>query len=68
METNDLIPVNPAPGLITDWGREVGNCWNTVSPGNDHDRFSLACGWAIGKGLDPEDANEFAAWAVYFWS
>ena len=31
-----------------------------VDPGNEQDWFSLTLGWAIAKGLEPEEAHKFA--------
>jgi hypothetical protein len=39
---------------------EVHNRASEVDPDNEQDWFSLTLGWAIGKGLKPEDAHEFA--------
>ncbi len=36
-----------------------------VDPDSDYPWLHLTVGWAIGKGLSPEDANEFASYIRY---
>lgn len=39
---------------------EVDDKATEVDPSNSQDWFSITLGWAIAKGLSPEDAHEFA--------
>jgi len=39
---------------------EVDNLAEQVDPNDEQDWGSLTLGWALGKGLSPEDANDFA--------
>ncbi len=36
-----------------------------VDPDNSHDWHSLTLGWAIAKGLSPDDAHDFARYIRY---
>jgi hypothetical protein len=39
---------------------EVHDRSNAIDHSNEQDWFSLTLGWAIGKGLSPDEANDFA--------
>ena len=45
--------------------KEVHNRAVEVDPYNDQDWYSITLGWAIGKGIEPEEANEFATYIRY---
>ena len=45
--------------------KEVNDRAKDVDPGNDQDWFSLTLGWAIGKGLSPDEAHDFARYIRY---
>jgi hypothetical protein len=36
-----------------------------IDPENNHDWLSLTIGWAIAKGLSPDNANDFAIYIRY---
>lgn len=44
---------------------EVSDRSDRIDPDNREDWRSLAVGWAIGKGLKPEDAVDFAIYIRY---
>jgi hypothetical protein len=44
---------------------EVNDRAKEIDPGNEQDWFSLTLGWAIGKGLSPDNADEFARYIRY---
>lgn len=44
---------------------EVYNRANDIDPDDDQDWFSLTLGWAIAKGLSPEEAINFALYIRY---
>lgn len=44
---------------------EIHDRAEEVDPSNEYDWWSLTLGWAIGKGMDPETAAEFATHIRY---
>lgn len=44
---------------------EVYDKAEEIDPSESQDWYSLALGWAIGKGLEPEAAHEFANQVIY---
>jgi hypothetical protein len=44
---------------------EINDRAEEIDSSNEQDWFSLTLGWAIGKGLTPEDAHEFARYIRY---
>lgn len=44
---------------------EIQEKSSLIDPGGNEDWHSLALGWALGKGLDPEAALDFALRATY---
>ena len=65
----DLMKIEDVPkkygALIRDFKKEVNDKAETVDPSNQLDWFALTMGWAIGKGLDPNDAHTFATYIRY---
>jgi len=51
--------------LVAKFRVEIDNRPFDVDPSGDEDWHSLAVGWAIGKGLQPEDARNFAQYIRY---
>mgnify|MGYP003333640418 FL=1 len=52
--------------LEQEFKREVDDRAKDVDPGNEQDWFSLTLGWAIAKGLEPEEAHKFAIHIRYY--
>lgn len=46
--------------LTKQFETEVDNLSEEVDPNDEQDWYSLSLGWAIGKGLTPEHAIDFA--------
>jgi len=44
---------------------EVHDKAKEVDPSNEQDWFSITLGWALGKGLSPDRAHEFAIYIRY---
>jgi len=44
---------------------EVHDKGHEVDPANELDWYVLTVGWAIGKGVKPEDAHDFARYIRY---
>lgn len=51
--------------LVKQWKEEVSDRAKEVDPNNKEDWYSLCLGWAIGKGLTPDDAYAFATYIRY---
>lgn len=51
--------------LLTQFKTEVDDRSGEVDQYDEHDWLSLTVGWAIAKGLSPEDANDFATYVRY---
>ena len=51
--------------LRTEFHTNVFNARATIDPENNEDWFSLAYGWALGRGCDPKEANNFAIKVTY---
>lgn len=51
--------------LLESFRREVTDRAAEVDPDNEQDWFSLTLGWAVAKGLTPEDAHKFATHVRY---
>lgn len=51
--------------LVTAFKIEVHDRSEEIDPENDEDWCSLTLGWAIGKGLSPDDALAFASHIRY---
>jgi len=47
--------------LITQWCKDVADHASEVDPGSEEDWGSLALGYALGKGLTPDEAHELCA-------
>lgn len=43
-----------------EWKRTVYDEWREIDPSHEQDWYSLALGWALGKGATPADAHQFA--------
>lgn len=48
------------PDMIQKFKEEAHDKSETIDPDNEHDWYSLTLGWALGKGMTPEDAAAFA--------
>lgn len=46
--------------LVKSFKVEVSDKANAIDPSQEEDWKSLTLGWALGKGLDPQTAMEFA--------
>ena len=44
---------------------EVCSFSTEIDPSNEQDWFSLSLGWAIAKGLTPDEAWQFSTWLRY---
>lgn len=44
---------------------EVHDRAKQVDPSEEQDWYSLTLGWALAKGMDPDEANEFAMYIRY---
>lgn len=51
--------------LLIEYKTNVCQKVEEVDPEFQHDWYSLCLGWAIGKGLKPSDAHEFAGHVSY---
>lgn len=51
--------------LVSQFKTEVDDLGKEIDPSNEQDWFSLTLGWAIGKGLNIEDAHDFAIFIRY---
>lgn len=51
--------------LVLLFKSEIADRANLVDPSNEQDWFSLTLGWAIAKGLTPDEAHEFASFIRY---
>lgn len=51
--------------LIAIFTHEVSENGKKIDPDNEHDWRSLTLGWALAKGLEPNDANDFAIYVRY---
>ena len=51
--------------LIAAWKKDVFDKSDKVDPGNELDWFSLAIGYFIAKGLNPEDAYNLSIHVRY---
>lgn len=44
---------------------EVHDKGSEIDPGDEYDWWSLTLGWALGKGMSPDDASSFATHIRY---
>jgi hypothetical protein len=51
--------------LIAQFKSEVADRASQVDQYDEHDWRSLTVGWAVAKGLPPEEANDFALYVRY---
>ena len=51
--------------LVQQFKQEVHDRAKEIDPDNQEDWHSLVLGWAIGKGLGPEEAHEFSLYIRY---
>jgi hypothetical protein len=61
MKFNELTK----PELVRMFKAECSDRSDNVDPQGEHDWHSLTVGWAIAKGVDPEDALRFASHIRY---
>jgi hypothetical protein len=57
-----LLPTRLAP-LANDFRREISAHHKDIDPYDEYEWFSLAFGFALAKGISPEDADAFAIYA-----
>nr|WP_250808473.1 hypothetical protein [Neorhizobium tomejilense] len=63
MDENDTeIPI---PENVALFRREVYDRRDEIDPTCREDRFTLALGWAIAKGMQPREARDFAIYIRY---
>jgi hypothetical protein len=55
----------PSYDLLLQYQKEIWDRREDVDPSNEQDWFSLGLGWAIAKGLTPEEAHEFSIYIRY---
>jgi hypothetical protein len=57
----------PAPNqqMVNAFKREVSDRAGEIDPAKEQDWFSLTLGWALAKGMKPEDAHRFAIFIRY---
>ena len=53
------------PELVKLFKEQVCDRSLAVDPGGEQDWFSLSLGWALAKGLSPEDAHRFSIYVRY---
>lgn len=51
--------------LTQEWKKEVFDNSDNVDPENSQDWYSLALGFALGKGCNPDDSHKFATHIRY---
>jgi hypothetical protein len=51
--------------LLAAFKREVHDKQKIIDSDDEEDWYSLTLGWAIGKGLEPDDAHDFATHVRY---
>jgi hypothetical protein len=51
--------------LLEQFRFEVFERMVEVNSGDEEDWYSLTLGWALGKGLEPTDAHDFARFVRY---
>lgn len=52
--------------LIEDFKREVNDKAEEIDENSEYDWFVLTYGWALGKGLKPENAHSFSIYIRYY--
>jgi len=60
-----VLTINDKIILSELFKKEVNNKHKKVDPQDEHDWYSLTVGWAIGKGIKPDKAHEFADYIRY---
>lgn len=58
-------PTQECLDLVPEWNAEVYGKGEQIDPGNEFDWFSLAIGFAIGRGLNIDNARKFAFHVSY---
>lgn len=51
--------------LVLVFKKQVCDRDDDIDPNDDQDWYSLSIGWALAKGLEPQDAYQFAEWMRY---
>jgi len=59
------IPEEQFDKLVEEYRAEVYDKANFIDPDDEHCWVSLTVGWALGKGLEFVEANDFAIQVVY---
>jgi hypothetical protein len=55
----------PSPEIMLQYQQEIWDRREDVDPSDEQDWFSLTLGWAIAKGLQPEEAHYFSIYIRY---
>lgn len=56
---------SPDPGMVALFKAECDDRSAEIDPDDEHDWKSLTLGWAVAKGMKPEEAQEFASYIRY---